>query len=95
MGFVIKKEWRCGMLYVLIAVFVIGCLSICGLAKINRKTLFTSCPCVAVGSILAAAVLYLNHNNVAASIVLGLGIYVSVLILGAVRRQTRLGKENA
>ena len=83
------------MLYVFIAVFIIGCLAICGLAKINRKALFTSCPCVAVGSILAAAVLYLNHNNMAAAIVLGVGIYLSVLILGAVRRQTLHKKENA
>ena len=83
------------MLYVFIAIFVVGCLAVCGLSKINRKTLFTSCPCVAVGSGMIAVVLYLNHNNIAASIVLGVGIYLSVLILGAVRRQTRLGKENA
>lgn len=83
------------MLYVIIAVFVVGCLAICGLAKVDRKKLFTSCPCVAVGSILAAAVLYLNHQNLAASITLGVGLYVSVLILGAVRRQTRLERENA
>jgi|APSaa5957512622_1039677.scaffolds.fasta_scaffold143290_1 hypothetical protein len=82
------------MLYVFIAVFVIGCLAICGLSKINRKTLFTSCPCVALGSLLIAAILYLNHNNIAASIVLGVGIYLSILILGAVRRQTLLKKEN-
>ena len=83
------------MLYVFIAVFIVGCLAICGLAKINRKALFTSCPCVALGSILAAVVLYLNHYNIAAAIVLGVGIYISLLILGAVRRQTRLVKENA
>jgi uncharacterized membrane protein YfcA len=83
------------MFYVIIAVFIIGCLSICALSKIRRKALFTSCPCVAVGSILAAAILYYNHNNLAASIVLAVGLYLTILILGAVRRQTRLEKENA
>jgi hypothetical protein len=78
------------MIYVIVAIFVIGCLATCGLSRINRKALFTSCPCVALGTVLTAVALFLSHKTAAAYIVLAAGLFVSILLLSAVRRQAQM-----
>lgn len=75
------------MFYILVALWIVACAAACGLRKVQRGYLATSCPCVAGTGLMAAAILYLANQQVAAYIVLAVSLYAAATILWSLKMQ--------
>ena len=78
------------MFYVIIGMWVIGYLITCRLMKVECKKLFVACPFLVVATALTSILLYLSYHAFAASIVMVVGISLSLLFILAIYKQKTL-----
>jgi uncharacterized membrane protein YccC len=69
------------MFYLIAAFWVIGCLFVCLIKHAKAPHLIISCPCLAVAAILASIFLFIAEMNVLAYLILGIGLFISLIIL--------------
>lgn len=69
------------MFYLIAAFWIVGCLAICLLKHAKAPHLLLTCPCLGVATILSAIFLFIAGKNLIAYIVLGVGLFLSLLIL--------------
>jgi len=78
------------MYYLIVALWLVACLSSCQLRKVQQKHLTRSCPCVAAAGFIIAAALYLMNQFIAAIIVLIVAGYITVTLLWTIFQQNRM-----
>lgn len=69
------------MFYLLVGLWIAACLGACLLKNVRRDVVESSCPCVAVAGLLAATLLYLDHQVIIAVVVLGVSAFLTLTML--------------
>ena len=74
------------MFYFVVGALVVGYCIFCGLQKIAIKPLKISCPCLFVGMSAISVLLYYTNHKFLAFLAFGIGIYLLVIALMAIRK---------
>jgi hypothetical protein len=69
------------MFYLIAAFWIVGCMLVCLVKNARAPHLFLACPCLAIGTILGAIFLFVAGNNMLGSIILGIGLFLTMLVL--------------
>lgn len=69
------------MFYLIAAFWVVGCLFVCAIKHAKAPHLILTCPCLAVATIASAIMLFVADKDLLASIILGIGLFLSLIIL--------------
>ncbi len=77
------------MFYALLFLWLIACVICSVLTNLRQKLLSTTCPCVAVGGVAAATILYISGYNSIAIIMLASTLYIWAIIRWSLHKQQK------
>ena len=69
------------MFYLIAAVWIIGCMFVCVLRHAKAPHLIIACPCLALGTLLGAVILFVADKSLLASVTLGVGLFLAMIVL--------------
>ncbi len=81
------------MFYALLFLWLMACVICSGLTHLRQKLLSTSCPCVAVGGVAAATILYISGAQITSIILLAVTLYFWVILRWSIHKQKSISIE--
>lgn len=81
------------MFYGLVILWLLACIICSALTHLQQKLLSTSCPCVAVGGVAAAIILYISGAQLTSIIFLAVTLYVWVILRWSIHKQKSISVE--